>query len=1297
MHAIRIPVWICTCAVQHVPLPSMRLFVFGICLFLGLSVSAQHNPVRFSLDLKERVPADPKSEAIELIGLNAFPDSKRPSWSLVFQHSQARMSYSVRPISFDTLQTNAQILEDLPLLSHEIRPKALRYSVRGEQFLRLIGDALFKDAEGHILLIKEVELAPQPIASSESAAKLFSFPLGSSVLNSGTWFKLGMVSEGVHRLDYNQLLQWNAIGGPISSNQLGMVGNGGYRLAEDLNLPRPDDLQPIPLQVEDGGDGQFGPGDFLLFYTHGLKRWVWNGQEYEHDNNMYSDTVYAFFSPNQPGPRIQNQTMPQGLPGYISNKGDFFQWIEEEKQNLIKSGRKWFGDVFSFTNTYSYPFSLGNWTPGDSVSLRIATAARCVSCSSVFSFSANGVSVGSATLGQVSSNYAGNYITENTFSTRFPVNSSPLSVQVSRTSPQSGSEDQRAWLDYVTVHYRPTLQFSGQPFVFQDHKAAGLAEFRILNPSLPMQMWRVDDMANPLNLKTASASGFDYVRLENAEGAKLVVFGAPNTLPSPSFFGQVPNQNIHALVALDPVPDLVVITHPSLLQPATELAEMHQVQDGMVVHLVTTEQIFNEYSSGGQDISALRDYVRSYFQFRGDSIGPRYLMLYGSGSFDYLPHRNRLSAPNHNLVPSFQTWDSRSRSGGSHPSDFFYSAFSPNTSSDGVVNSSTPIWLGIGRVLATTAEEGFAYNRKVQHYQESSDCFGDWRNTVTLFSDDMEAAWESSFITDNEWIYQWLKTNQPVWNVDKVYIDAFQQNTTAGQRYPEANDYLNRRINKGTLFLNYIGHGGESGLTAERVLQIDDIEKWTNSNQSSIFSTATCTFTRFDDPTFESAGVRVLQREDKGAVALLSTVRAIPVVPTYLKKWTQVTFGGFDASDTRLGDILFESRKCIPSCDGGENNILLFGDPALRPAYPRYLVLTDSINGQAIQNQSFDDTLKATDVVRISGRIATRDSILMDTFNGIISVTVYDKPQQLQTLKNDADGMNYDFEIQNSVVFRGQASVQNGQWSIQFKVPLDINYLVGEGKFSYYAHNGNVDAHGYQANIKIGGASGNCENDGQGPEVTLFMNDSLFVNLGITHASPTFYAEVNDASGINTANGGIGHEIQLSITGPVNQTFYLNDYYEAAINSYQSGSIRFQLKDLPEGFYTAELLVWDGCNQATRTTLNFTVVGTQPNLIRAEAWPNPFDNQTALTFQHNLAGKELKAHVRLTDVSGSLVREFNWNGTPIGFQGINLTWDGTNSSGSKVSPGMYIFSVQLSDEFGQAAYGYGRVIYAGRP
>jgi hypothetical protein len=1273
----------------------MKNLFFVLLTCSSLSVVAQIKPLQFNLDLVW-APKGKQETGSPILGNNAFSEAEYPSWSIVLEAEQALHRYSVAFTNFDTLPPGESFANALDIDSGLSQIKCIPYSVRGRNFLRIVGPAILKNTHSVTLIPNQIELKPTsliPILSQE----VLQVQSTQSVLSQGLWFKLGMLEEGIHRVDYEQLLQWQVLSGPIGSSQFGMVGNGGYRLPEDLTKPRPSDLNPIPIFMNDGADGQFGPGDYFLFYTHGLKRWAWNGQEYEHDNNMYSDTVYAFLSPNQPGPRLSAQPVPSENPTYLSTKGDFFHCIEEEKQNLIKSGRKWFGDVFSFTNSYTYSFALGAWNPGDSVAIRIATAARCVSCSTFFSFSANGLPAGSVTLGQVSSNYAGNYITENTFSSKVPVFSNNLSVQVTRTSPQSGSEDQRAWLDFVSLHYRPTLQFLGQPFVFQDYQAQGLAEYRIANSGAPLQVWRVDDMANVQMLTPVLGSGFNAVRVPNSEGGKYAVFATPEALPTPLFFGAVPNQNLHALVAADPVPDLVVITHPSLLGPAENLADMHRLDDGMTVHILTTNQIYNEYASGVQDITAIRDFVRSYFQLRGDSIGPKYLMLYGSGSFDYLPHRNRLSAPNHNLVPAFQTWDSRSRSGGSHPSDFFFAAFSPNTSSDGVVNSSTPIWLGIGRVLASSPQEAAAYNRKVQHYQESNQCLGDWRNTITLFSDDMEAAWESSFITDNEWIYNWLKNNKPVWNVDKVYIDAFQQNTTAGQRYPEAKDYLNRRINKGTLFMNYIGHGGESGLTAERVLQIDDIEQWTNANQFSIFSTATCTFTRFDDPTFESAGVRVLQRETKGAVALLSTVRAIPVVPTYLKKWTQVTFGNFDANDTRLGDILFESRKCIPSCDGGENNILLFGDPALRPAYPRYLVLTDSINGQPLAQQAFDDTLKATDVVRLSGRIAARDSSTLSSFNGVVAVTVFDKPQQLQTLKNDPEGMNFDFELQNSVVFRGQASVQNGFWSIQFKVPLDINYLVGEGKFSYYAHNGNVDAHGFQAKINIGSASGNCLDDVQGPEISLYMNDSLFVDLGITHNAPIFYAELTDQSGINTANGGIGHEIQLTIKGPVNQTYYLNDYYEAAINSYQSGSLKFQLKDLPEGFYSAELLVWDACNRASRKSINFTVVGNQPNVIRVEAWPNPFDQTTQLTFQHNLAGREVKVKARITTLAGSLVREFDWTGKPDGFQGVNLTWDGRNNSGSRVSPGLYIVSVDLTDEANQTISGHARVIYAGQP
>jgi hypothetical protein len=51
------------------------------------------------------------------------------------------------------------------------------------------------------------------------------------------------------------------------------------------------------------------------------------------------------------------------------------------------------------------------------------------------------------------------------------------------------------------------------------------------------------------------------------------------------------------------------------------------------VKVVTLAQIYNEYSSGRQDISAIRDFVRMvYDKAGGDSTkAPQYLLLMGDG------------------------------------------------------------------------------------------------------------------------------------------------------------------------------------------------------------------------------------------------------------------------------------------------------------------------------------------------------------------------------------------------------------------------------------------------------------------------------------------------------------------------------------------------------------------------------------------------------------------------------------------------------------------------------------------
>ena len=47
-------------------------------------------------------------------------------------------------------------------------------------------------------------------------------------------------------------------------------------------------------------------------------------------------------------------------------------------------------------------------------------------------------------------------------------------------------------------------------------------------------------------------------------------------------------------------------------------------------------------------------------------------------------------------------------------------------------------------------------------------------------------------------------------NVDKIYLDAYeQQSSTGGQRCESVNNAISDAINKGVFLINYTGHGGE--------------------------------------------------------------------------------------------------------------------------------------------------------------------------------------------------------------------------------------------------------------------------------------------------------------------------------------------------------------------------------------------------------------------------------------------------------------------------------------------------------
>jgi hypothetical protein len=1192
--------------------------------------------------------------------------------------------------------------EDLPVqtknapeLDNSYRQNYRSYKVRNEQHneFRI---PLLQEADGKLQIARKIAISgisgstqAENAREKSGSANEKSWPLN-SVLASGNWFKIGTTEDEVYRVDYEFLRQNNVVNAPVNSQTLRLFGNGGGRVPEANAAWRPQDLQEVGIWVEDGGDGLFGPGDFFLFFGESPHSWIRNQQTYEFQRNIYADTVYYFFGIGGNGLRISNSGAPLGNPDYVTTNYSENAIHEDERFNLTKSGREWYGELFSFQNSHTVSLSLRNPVIGGAVSVRARFAARCTGCNTLFRAEFGSQLIGEISIGPVDPCYSCVYFRPNILTGSFTAGGSNAAIRLTRVSPQTGGEDRSGWLDFIELNYRANLAFSGSTFTFRDINASGLSEFRIAG-SGDLSVWDIRQRGRPENLSVQNGNGYRFVRALQDSIGEFVAF-SPLGRPAPRFMGRVPNQDLHGLIQSEPVPDMVIVVHPSLRSAAQELADFHLEREGIISHIVTTPQVFNEFGSGKADVSAIRDFFHLYYKVHGPENAPRYALLFGDGSYDYKPYLNRSGSVNSNLVPAFQTTESASRSGQSHPSDYFFVNFS-NGNLPGTVRSNDPIFMGIGRIPASNLQEARDVVGKIKHYVQEAACMRDWRNNVTLFADDMDAFWERQFVDFNEDLFHMLDTVNPAINVDKVYIDAFVQTSSAGQRYPEANRYLNQRINRGTLFLNFIGHGGEQGLTSERVLQIDDIESWTNLNNLPFFSTATCTFTRFDDPEFVSAGERILLRPDRGGIGLMSTTRAITVVPEFQTKLFKATFGSDygNFSSRRLGDIQMLARKC--PCNAGEQNIMLFADPAMRLAFPENLVLTDSLNGVYVGGENFDiDTLQATDIVRITGHIADRDSQLISGFSGTLYITVFDKPLELSTLANDPAAIPIPFTLQNSVIFRGKVSVQQGKWNLEFKVPLDINYRLGPGKISYYAENSMTDAHGYFRDFLIGGSSGNCDNDTKGPEISLYLNDENFREDGIAHNSPVLLIRLADESGINTAGAGIGHNLQLVLNGDRNNPIVLNDFYEADLNTFKSGTVRFPLPRLNSGFHSIEVEVWDGCNNLSRETLRFTVTNEEPALIAVQAYPNPFHESTRITFQHNQAERPVKLEMQIFDLMGSAVKSFYWEGSPSGFQNITFTWDGTNNGGSHAGSGTYIARIKMQTESGQTKFGSTRII-----
>ncbi len=1095
-----------------------------------------------------------------------------------------------------------------------------------------------------------------------------------SVLNDGDIYKIQTNQTGIYKITYSYLKTIGVDIDNIDVSNIKIYGNGGGKLQQIIDEKYIDDLIELPIYIKGGEDGKLNSDDYILFYGEGPDRWLFNNStgRWQFEKNIYSNSNYYFIKiSGTSGKRIADKYV-QGTPQYVSNETDVYAVHEEDRLNLLGnyiktegSGQQWYGENISSGSEkdFSSYFEKFNFIAGNEVNYNIIFAGRDATAKQ---FTAN--------LNDeiVYNNISGVDITEpeKTYARRISINKTltPINNKIKIKLKYDG---EAGWLDKIEINARAEIKFNNNTLFLSDSKAPAnsIAGFKINNINNNIMVWDISKPGEISNFPVNIKGNFGTFTYNTSESTKFILFSTQNKFLTPGKYEKIENQNLHSINDAD----MLIVYHKDFEDAAIKLKEYRTEHNNFKVYAIELDKIFNEFSSGKYDPTAIRDFVR---MLKTKNNKFMYLLLFGDGSFD----ARGITRSTDNFIPVYETKSSLNPIS-SFPSDDYFGLISNGEGR----SLSGKLDISIGRIPVRTADQADMIVDKIIDYETNRDYFGAWKNNITLSADDVDADSDITHFHGAESIFSNIKNKYPVFNINKIYLDAYiQENNAGGQRYPEANKAINASIYNGELMFVYVGHGGPKGLAQERVLQKDDINSWTNKTKLPLLITATCSFTGFDDPKVNTAGEVAFLKEKGGVIALFSTVRA--VYSSSNDALMKATFDAFFTPESNrflpLGDIIRIAKNNTTGIDN-KRKFLLFGDPAMNLNFPQYSIKTTKINNKPVINDSdIIDTLSALETVSIEGMIIDNNNDPVNDFNGEIDVTLFDKPTKLKTFANDFDGqesIRREFYLQKNILFKGTAKAENGRFKINFILPKDINYNFGRGKISYYAIADDLkQAAGYNTNISIGGTANNIITDNEGPQIQLYMNDNGFAYGGITDRNPVLLGFLEDESGINITGIGIGHELAAEMDNNTGNKIILNDFYKSEMNNFRKGSFRYPLSKLEPGKHLIKVEAWDILNNRSEKIIEFNVVDSKSEKLKhVMNYPNPFSTATKFRFEHDLPDQELDIVVNIYSMSGKLVKSISQSEISSGYQISDISWDGTDDWGNRLANGIYIYKIKV--------------------
>jgi hypothetical protein len=1104
------------------------------------------------------------------------------------------------------------------------------------------------------------------------------------MLSKGNWVKIAVPNEGVFQLTGAQL-KGMGFAGKINANQVQLFGMDLNRLQEKVPIGLPDSLTELAIEMQDGEDGILDDQDRFLFYAQSKINWAQsNALEAPLRQKIASnDSLYFFLRIGNLGKRINKFTSTAMVAKSVQDYPA--KWlIEKDSVNILSSGKIWLGEPMGTgigkKTSLLFPLNMDGLQLNAPLTLQSQLAATTYQSDANFTIKLNDQSLNAAALSPVAG-----FIFDDAYKIRFDSNTiwldpskllktgqslATMNLQVVFTAPTTAM----GWIDYIALHGKRKIGFWGTTSFGFDYFSANptnqLVEFEIQNASNQTRVWDLSNCILPqamsLQLGQNSLASF---RSPDSAHKYFYVFEA-NKISTAQFSGFIPNDTSFSTSSAD----YIIITAPDYFAAAKQLKAFHEKQNGFKVTLVNSTAVFNEMAGGQTSPVAIRNYIKYIFEQSKlkNQIRPSYLLLFGMGNFNAGKIQLNKELPVYTSEVSNAILTSYS-------TDDFYAIQEPG---DKIQFAQTidSINIAVGRIPARNTAEAERMVQKIIQYQ-SSKKMGLWQNQLTWIADDADY---NLHLQDAEEIVGNLNTKTTNWNHRKLYLDLFKASQTlTGATYPDVNKAIQESVQAGTLVLNYTGHGNYLRLSEEAVISKSEMQLWNNTGKLPIMVTASCDFAPYDQPAISPIGFDALMQNEKGIIALVAANR---LVFAYSNKQINDAFmqalllPDSNGKYKPIGAALQAAKKYNFSRNGDRLNAFKFGlmgDPAMQIAQPKYQIQCTEFN-----EFPWADTinLKAGGKYTIKGKLTDQNQLLKN-FNGFLDMVLWDAPSIKKTLANQSTSQSVAVETQEQAIFKGKATILNGQFEISFIVPGTMpSSNEAALKLQLYAYNDSIDASGQFQSLFIQGIAAQIILDTIGPKIKAYVNTPYFKSGDWVSTPANLIIELKDSAGIQSSGSELGHDLTLIMDDTVATSFNLNPFFTYDLNQYQSGSIQYTLPVLSEGRHRLIIKAWDLLGNVSKDSLWIEVPASKNNNLRnLTILPNPVQSSAKISFEVKNIQDPFALKLDIFDASGKVHFSRTEKIQPTANK-IVIQWDGRSTEGGLVPQGVYYYRVTVDQK-----------------